>query len=101
MLIMTHRLWLHTFFYTILCLVINFNEKNTDCELIKVFKKISIPINIKIDESIITIKSEFNLNDVYYGICLTYWKTEPDAEINKTVDLMIQTIDKYIVIKED
>lgn len=82
--------------------LINYNKNNDGIELTETFENILIPIKIKLDESIITVKSKLNLNDVYYGICLIYRITEPeDKEIDKAVNLMIQTIDEYIEIKKD
>lgn len=82
--------------------LINYNRNNEDIELTETFDDILIPIKIKFDESIITVKSKLNLNDVYYGICLIYRKTEPDdKEIKKAANLMIQTIDEYIETKKD
>lgn len=79
--------------------LIDYSAKDIDLELIETFKNIDFPIKIKLDKSIISIKSKFNSNNIYYGICLIYRRTEPDdAEIKKAVDLLFQTIDEYIEI---
>ena len=81
--------------------LIDYSDKDVNSEFVETFKNIKIPIKIKIDKSIISIKSKFNLNDINYGICLIYLRSEPeDVEIEKAVERMFQTIDEYIVIEE-
>ena len=81
--------------------LIDYSDKDVNSEFVETFKNIEIPIKIKIDKSIISIKSKFNLNDINYGICLIYLRSEPeDVEIEKAVERMFQTIDEYIVIEE-
>lgn len=63
-------------------------------------KNIDIPIKIKMDNSVISIKTLFDIDAIYYGLSITYRRTESnDVEIEKAIELMFQTIDEYIDVE--
>lgn len=52
------------------------------------------------DNSVISIKTLFDIDAIYYGLSITYRRTESDdVEIEKAIGLMFQTIDEYIDIE--
>lgn len=52
------------------------------------------------DNSVISIKTLFDIDAIYYGLSITYRRTESDdVEIEKAIELMFQTIDEYIDVE--
>lgn len=80
--------------------LIDYYVKDVDFESVETFKNIDIPIKIKMDNSVISIKTLFDIDAIYYGLSITYRRTESDdVEIEKAIGLMFQTIDEYIDIE--